>query len=300
MLDPIVNFFTWVFQWIGRGIGFVIGIILWPFMWAGRWYVQRGWILKAVLGVAIVGLVGLYAYFFWTTQVWTNFNPGLCRRLQVRGARRLGRRAGGHRGPAPSTAKTCGRSAHRRRRRRPDRLQRQPECLDLVDDPLQARAVRHATGTTRRSSTTRPRSSAASTRPCAARRRNSPTISAACAAPRRSIQNLQDARGNIQFDEYTWYFGINPFGPKTPTPSYYRSAIKDLRTFNDRLRSLQCGVRCARRQSDRSSSTASPATSARPRRSSRTAPRTTTTAGSIRAPTTASGSPTASSMATTG
>ena len=47
--------------------------------------------------------------------------------------------------------------------------------------------------------------------------------------------NLQDARGNIQFDEFTWYFGINPFGPKTPTPSYYRSAIKDLRSFNDRL-----------------------------------------------------------------
>jgi hypothetical protein len=23
MLDPIVNFFTWVFQWIGRGIGLV-------------------------------------------------------------------------------------------------------------------------------------------------------------------------------------------------------------------------------------------------------------------------------------
>ena len=40
MLDPIVNFFTWIFQWIGRGIGFVIGIILWPFMWAARWYSQ--------------------------------------------------------------------------------------------------------------------------------------------------------------------------------------------------------------------------------------------------------------------
>ena len=52
MLDPIVNFFTWVFQWIGRGIGWVIGILLWPFLWAGRWYVQRGWILKLVLGAA--------------------------------------------------------------------------------------------------------------------------------------------------------------------------------------------------------------------------------------------------------
>jgi hypothetical protein len=48
-------------------------------------------------------------------------------------------------------------------------------------------------------------------------------------------QDLQNARGNLQFDEYSWYFGLSPFGPKTPTPSYYRASIKDLRTFNDRL-----------------------------------------------------------------
>ena len=56
MLDPIVNFFTRIFQWIGRGIGLVIGIILWPFLWVGRWYTQRGWILKAVLGLALLVL----------------------------------------------------------------------------------------------------------------------------------------------------------------------------------------------------------------------------------------------------
>ena len=50
---------------------------------------------------------------------------------------------------------------------------------------------------------------------------------------------LQDARGNLQFDEYTWYFGIHPFGPKTPTPSFYRSSINDLRAFNDRLEKCQ-------------------------------------------------------------
>ena len=50
MLDPIVNFFTRIFQWIGRGIGLVVGVILWPFLWAGRWYTERGWVLKAVVG----------------------------------------------------------------------------------------------------------------------------------------------------------------------------------------------------------------------------------------------------------
>ena len=76
MLDPIVTFFTRIFQWIGRGIGFVIGIILWPFMWVGRWYTQRGWILKIVVGALLLGLIGLYANFFYATQVWNNFDPG--------------------------------------------------------------------------------------------------------------------------------------------------------------------------------------------------------------------------------
>lgn len=47
--------------------------------------------------------------------------------------------------------------------------------------------------------------------------------------------DLQKARGNMQFREDTWYFGLSPFGPKTPTPSYYRSAIKELHAFNARL-----------------------------------------------------------------
>jgi hypothetical protein len=29
MLDPVMNFFAWVFQMIGRGIRFMIGIIAW-------------------------------------------------------------------------------------------------------------------------------------------------------------------------------------------------------------------------------------------------------------------------------
>ena len=47
--------------------------------------------------------------------------------------------------------------------------------------------------------------------------------------------NLQGARSNMQFDEGSWYFGLDPFGPKTPTPSYYRSAMRDLQAFNTTL-----------------------------------------------------------------
>ena len=50
---------------------------------------------------------------------------------------------------------------------------------------------------------------------------------------------LQNARGNLQFNEFTWYFGLNPFGPKTPTPSFYRAGIRDLNAFNDRLQKCE-------------------------------------------------------------
>ena len=32
-----------------------------------------------------------------------------------------------------------------------------------------------------------------------------------------------------------WYFGLSPFGFLTPTPTQYRAALADLRSFNDQL-----------------------------------------------------------------
>ena len=75
MFDPIVNFFTRVFQSIGRGIGFGVGVVLMPFMWARRWYANRGWILTTMVGAIGVLILGLYGYFIWNTQRWLNFNP---------------------------------------------------------------------------------------------------------------------------------------------------------------------------------------------------------------------------------
>ena len=111
--------------------------------------------------------------------------------------------------------------------------------------------------------------------------------------------SLQNARGNLQFNEYTWYFGSRPFGPKTPTPSFYRAAITDLNDFNTRLREMRCGVRCARADNllqfvDRIANDIG-ATSAILRQRFEL----TISAGSTRAPTIASGSLTASSTAIT-
>lgn len=50
--------------------------------------------------------------------------------------------------------------------------------------------------------------------------------------------DLKVAKGNIQFDQFTWYFNIfdrQPFGPTTPTPTYFRQSLKALAQYNQRL-----------------------------------------------------------------
>ncbi|MBX3579558.1 MAG: DUF2333 family protein [Rhizobiaceae bacterium] len=237
MLDPIVNFFTRVFQWIGRGLGLVVGVILWPFMWAGRWYTHRGWILKTVVGAFVVGLVVLYAIFFWNTQRWTNFNPAYA------DAYTFGPPAGnaeqvtdeGQEGQV-KTCTTSGIVA---------------VTGDLIDFDVNQNSWISSTilyklgffgvdwdhtpfmdnkASFQRGVHQSIRRTAVELVDTLGRVRGTSQID----------QNLQDARGAVEFDEETWYFGLRPFGPKTPTPSFYRTAVTSLKAFNDRL--LKCEV----------------------------------------------------------
>lgn len=237
MLDPIVNFFTRIFQWIGRGIGFVVGVILWPFMWAGRWYTQRGWILKAVVGAGLLVLIGLYAYFLYVTQVWTNFNPNYIDGYKFE-ARNVSAGEQVSAGSGTDTARTCGRSAIA------------DVSADLVDFNVNQNAWissmilyklglfgidwDHTPFMDNKASFQRGINQAV--------RRTTTELADNLGRVRTTSQidaDLQDARGNMQFDEETWYFGLQPFGPKTPTPSYYRDAITKLRSFNGRLEKCQ-------------------------------------------------------------
>jgi len=243
MLDPIVNFFTRVFQWIGRGIGWVIGIILWPFLWAGRWYTQRGWILKTILGALIATLVVLYGVFIWNTQVWSNFNPEYPTAYTFENpapaAEQSGTAAGQGTGSGPvatqgEEVRTCTRSAI------------VDVTRDLIDFNVNQNAwissmILYKTGLfgvdwdhtpflDNKASFQRGINQAI--------RRTTVELVDSLGRVRGTSQvdqSLQDARGSMNFDEHTWYFGLNPFGPKTPTPSFYRSAIRDLDAFNTRL-----------------------------------------------------------------
>ena len=54
--------------------------------------------------------------------------------------------------------------------------------------------------------------------------------------------DLRVAKGNIQFDQFTWYFNVfdrQPFGPTTPTPTYFRQSLEALNAYNKRLADCQ-------------------------------------------------------------
>ncbi|MER9491054.1 DUF2333 family protein [Mesorhizobium sp. M0006] len=237
MLDPILNFFTRIFQWIGRGIGLVIGAILWPFLWAGRWYTQRGWILKAVVGLALLVLIGLYANFFYATQWWNKFDPNYVDKYTFEN-RNISAGEQVAAGAGTDTAKTCGNSGIAQ------------VAADLTDFNVNQNAwissmILYKLGLfgidwdntpfmDNKASFQRGINQAV--------RRTATELADNLGRVRTTSQidgDLQDARGNLQFDEETWYFGLNPFGPKTPTPSYYRDAVTKLRSFNARLGSCQ-------------------------------------------------------------
>ena len=228
MLDPIVAFFTRIFQWIGRGIGLVIAWILWPFLAASRWYARRGWLIKGPIGIGLLVLFAFYAYFIWNTQSWNNFDPDYVDAYALEGRNS----AAGE--EVAGSAGTCTRSAIA------------DVTADLIDYNVNENAwissmLLYKLGLfgldwddtpflDNQASFQRGINQAV--------RRTTVELVDTLGRVRGTSQvdqNLQDARGNMQFDEETWYFGLKPFGPKTPSPSFYRSAIRDLGIFNDRL-----------------------------------------------------------------
>lgn len=243
MLDPIINFFTWIFQMIGKGFGMIVAWLLWPFLIAGQWYRKRGFILKGIIGLLLLGLVSLYGYFFWQTQAWTNFDTNYAtaysRGAQSASAGEVVVSTASATGTSGSTAgegdvKTCTPSAIT------------AVTADLTDYNVNQNAwissmLLYKLGFfglrwdltpffDNKASFQRGVNQAV--------RRTAIELVDRLGRIRGSSQidpNLQDARGSLQFDEYTWYIGFNPPGPKTPTPAFYRSAIADLRAYNEKL-----------------------------------------------------------------
>ncbi len=263
MFDPIVAFFQRVFTAIGRGIGLAVAWLLWPFVALGNWYRGRSWIIKGPIGLILLCLVLFYAYFVWQTQAWTNFDPDYVDRYKLADRRTP---AGS---PVSGPGATTGQSgsaadANQAAAVAPSGADSTTEALAVAQLPAgtvcQASAIVDVAADLidlnvnqnawissmlgyklgffgidwddtpwldNKASFQRGVNQAV--------RRTSVELVDSLGRVRGTsgVNNeLQNARGSIQFDEETWYFGLNPFGPKTPTPSFYRSAMRDLRKFN--------------------------------------------------------------------
>ncbi|NRQ15697.1 DUF2333 family protein [Ensifer sesbaniae] len=265
MFDPIVAFFQRVFTAIGRGIGLAVAWLLWPFIALGNWYRQRSWIIKGPIGIILLGLILFYGYFIWQTQAWTNFNEDYVDRYKL--AERKVPAGSPMSGPGATTGQSAAGGASNLAGVAGQPRESTPEALSAVQLPAgtvcQTSAIVDVTADLidfnvnenawissmllyklgffgldwddtpwldNKASFQRGVNQAI--------RRTSVELVDSLGRVRGTsgINNdLQRARGNLQFDEETWYFGLNPFGPKTPTPSFYRAAMKDLRSFNTSL-----------------------------------------------------------------
>ncbi|MGI6851878.1 DUF2333 family protein [Mesorhizobium sp. 1B3] len=253
MLDPIVNFVTKIFHWIGRGIGLVIGAILWPFMWLGRWYTQRGWTLKAIVGLIVVGIIGFYGYFFYVTQFWNGFDPDYPDRVpagtvtppqaaNVLAGDPISPQPGGGQPAAPDT--TGGGTAVQSCK--PSEIA--AVSAYLVDFNVNQNAWISSMlasklgffGMPWRNTPFFDNKAAFQLGINQVLRRTTTELVDTLGRTRgtsRIDQNLQDARTALAWDETAWYIGLR--GPTRPTPSVYREAIRKLNAFNDSLEKCQ-------------------------------------------------------------
>lgn len=230
MLDPIFNFFGWLFRTLWQGLGLLVGALFAPFRWIGQWYAQRGWILKLVVGLVALAIVVMYALFFWNTQTWPGFNPNYVDAYEFKKRSISAGEAAGE-----GTAKVCGKSGI------------VEVAIDLTDYNVNQNAWISSTLAYKlgfflvadwddtpffdnKASFQRGINQALRTTSL-----ELVNHLGRVAATSQIDRDLESARGNYFFDEETWYFGIHPFGFKTPTPSYHRDAIGFLRAFNTRL-----------------------------------------------------------------
>ncbi len=260
MLDPVLAFFRRIFAALGRGFSILVAAILWPFRAGQGSAGERRWMIRAPIAAIIVFLIGLYGYFIWQTQVWTNFNPDYINDYRL-SERKVGAGQELPAEPAPAaqtgqtTAATQDGQAPAVQIARTPAAQSPRVCeksaivdvaAGLIDFNVDQNAwissmLLYKAGLFGMDWDSTPflDNKASFQRGVnQAIRRTAVELVDSLGRVRGTSgvdNNLQNARGNLQYDEYSWYFGLSPFGPKTPTPSYYRSAAESLRKFNTSL-----------------------------------------------------------------
>ncbi|MFJ6325787.1 MULTISPECIES: DUF2333 family protein [unclassified Rhizobium] len=241
MLDSIKALWKRMTSAIWRWLGLVFVGIAWPFLAAHGWYRQRNWVIKVPIAAFVVLLALLYVYFVWQTQVWSGFNtayPDVYKFSERKFSAGQELPVASGQQAVASAPKACQTSAV------------VDVAADLTDFNVNQNAwissmLLYKAGffgiswddtpfldnkaSFQRGVNSIVRRTSAELVDTIGRVRGTSGINS----------DLQKARGNLQFDESSWYFGLHPFGPKTPTPSYFRAAITNLRSFNTDLSSCK-------------------------------------------------------------
>jgi hypothetical protein len=233
MLDPVIEFFSRIFYLIGRGIGQLVAWALWPFAKLYAFYVSTGFIWKTLIGLAVVGIVAGYGWFGYNAVVYSGFNPDYVDALKletrkVSAGEEVQATGGG------TTAKTCGRSAI------------VDVSVALTDFNVNQNSWISSMLTYKSGffgldwdSTPFLDNKASFQRGIhTAVQRVSNELVDSLGRVRGTSQidpDLQDARGQLQYDMTSWYFGLSPFGFRQSSPSSYRIGIERLNNFNNKL-----------------------------------------------------------------
>lgn len=237
MLDPL-------FEWIGRMfaalLAFIAGIwrgVTWPFRAAYRGVMAARWWLKILVGLIIVPIVFFYLVFIWNALWIRNFDPNYPEQLNLSETlTTAGEQTSAEGGE--QTTKSCGRS----------------RIVDVtgyliefnVDTnkwissmPLYKFGVFGVLSWDQTYFFDNKASFQRGVHQAISRTAVELTDSLARVRGTSQINpDLQAAKGNIQFDQRTWYFnpfGTQPFGPTTPTPTYFRKAVTSLQAYNTAL-----------------------------------------------------------------
>jgi hypothetical protein len=235
MLDPIVAFFGRMFRAIRRSLGLLVVWASWPFLAAHGWYRQRNWIIQVPIAAFVVLLACLYVYFIVQSQSWSGFNTHYIDSYKLADRKAAGQDIT----PAPAAGSASTAAA--------PKLCQDSAVVDVTADLIDFNVNRNAWissmllfklgffGMSWDDTPFFDNKAAFQRGVNQAIRRTSIELVDSLGRVRGTSginSDLQNARGNLQFDESSWYFGFQPFGPKTPTPSYYRAAIDSLHKFN--------------------------------------------------------------------
>lgn len=248
MLDPIIDFIASIFKKIGHGIAWVLAILLLPFVAVSSWVKARNWLIKGPIILVLLIIAVSYVWFLFVTQSWNGFDPDYAERYRP-GADKVAAGApsssptiasgsqtaqAGSQGTTPGDANRC----------EPSRMAL--VTADLIDFnvnqnnwvPSMFISKLGFFGVEWKNTPWFDNKAAFQLGINQALRRTSVELVDRLGRVRGTSgidQNLQDARQSLAYDEDSWYFSFDPFGPRSTTQVNYRRAGRSLLAFNAEL-----------------------------------------------------------------